>query len=83
VANLPLVTGFVEGCAQRFGLEANQMFGLLIAVKEAFANICRDGEGEAKLACCADGDALVLEIADQGIPFDLLSLPEPDTTFWM
>lgn len=82
--NLPLVTEFVEACAERFGLESKKRFGLLIAVEEAFVNVCSyaypDGEGEVELACGVDGDALVLEIADQGQPFDVLALPEPDTT---
>lgn len=84
VVNLPLVTEFVEACAERFGLESKKMFGLLIAVEEAFVNVCSyaypDGEGEVELACGGDGDAFVLEIADQGQPFDVLALPEPDTT---
>ncbi len=53
-------------------------------VKGAFVNICSyaypEGSGEVELACGADGDAFVLEIADRGSPFDALSLPEPDST---
>ena len=84
VKNLPLVTEFVEGCADRFGLATKQKFGLLVAVEEAFVNICSyaypEGEGEVEFACGVDDDAFVLEIADSGHPFDVLSLPEPDTT---
>lgn len=84
VENLALVTGSVEECADRFGLEAGKRFGLLVALEEAFVNICSyaypDGDGDAELSCTRDGDALVLEIADSGRPFDLLSLPEPDVT---
>lgn len=75
---------FVEGCADRFGLETKKKFGLLVAVEEAFVNICSyaypDGEGEAEVSCATEGDAFVFEIADSGSPFDVLSLPEPDTT---
>jgi serine/threonine-protein kinase RsbW len=84
VKNLPLVTEFVEGCADRFGLAAKRKFGLLVAVEEAFVNVCSyaypEGEGEVELACGVDNDGFVLEIADSGTPFDVLSLPEPDTT---
>lgn len=84
VENLALVTDFVEGCADRFALDAKKKFGALVAVEEAFVNICSYaypvGEGMAELACGADDDAFVLEIADQGGPFDVLSLPDPDTT---
>jgi anti-sigma regulatory factor (Ser/Thr protein kinase) len=84
VENLNQVTDFVEECADRFGLETKKKFGLLVAVEEAFVNICSyaypDGEGEAEVCCRADGEAFVLEIADKGSPFDVLSLPDPDTT---
>ena len=84
VENLAEVTEFVEECADRFGLETKKKFGLLVAVEEAFVNICSyaypDDEGEAELSCGADGDEFVLEIADKGSPFDVLSLPDPDTT---
>ncbi|MBL0225117.1 MAG: hypothetical protein IPQ16_05940 [Geobacteraceae bacterium] len=35
------LTGFVEECADSFGLETKKKFGLLVAVEEAFVNICR------------------------------------------
>jgi anti-sigma regulatory factor (Ser/Thr protein kinase) len=75
---------FVEECADRFGLDAKKKFGLLIAVEEAFVNICSysypGGAGEADVSCASEEEALVLEIADSGSPFDVLSLPDPDTT---
>lgn len=82
--NLSVVTGFAEACADRFGLETKKKFGLLIALEEAFVNICSyaypDARGEAEISCGTSLDAFVLEIADRGTPFDLLSLPEPDTS---
>lgn len=84
LGNLTLLTEFVERCADRFGLEARKKFGALLALEEAFVNTCSyaypDGEGEVELCCGADGDAFVLELADQGLPFDVLSLPDPDVT---
>lgn len=84
VENLSRVTDFVEECADLFGLDAKKKFGALIAVEEAFVNICSyaypDGEGEAEICCCAEGDVFVLEIADSGSPFDVLTIPDPDTT---
>ena len=84
VENLNRVTDFVEECADRFGLDAKKKFGALIAVEEAFVNICSyaypDGEGEAEVCCGAEGDVFVLEIADSGSPFDVLAIPDPDTT---
>lgn len=84
VENLNRVTDFVEECADRFGLDVKKKFGALIAVEEAFVNICSyaypDGEGEAEVCCVAEGNAFVLEIADSGSPFDVLAIPDPDTT---
>lgn len=83
VEKLAEVTEFVEGCADRCGLDAQKKFGLLVAVEEAFVNICHyaypDEAGEVVLSCGADGDAFVLEIADKGRPFDVLARPDPDT----
>lgn len=82
--NLPRISEFVEGGAERGGLDGKRIIELLIALEEAFVNICSyaypQGEGEVEIACGLDGDAFVLELADSGIPFDILALPEPDTT---
>ena len=84
IENLDEVTGFIEGCADRFDLETKRKFGLLVAIEEAFVNVCHyaypAGEGEVALACGADGDKLVIEVADRGIEFNILTLPDPDTT---
>ncbi len=84
VNDLPAVTEFVAACADRFGLDGQAKFGLLLALEEAFVNICRyayaGGVGVAELSCESEGDAFVLDISDWGKPFDVLSLPEPDTT---
>jgi anti-sigma regulatory factor (Ser/Thr protein kinase) len=85
--NLAPLTEFVEGCAENFGLDTKKKFGLLVAVEEAFVNICSyaypDGAVTGKdvtVFCGADGNAFVMEISDRGTPFDVLSLPDPDTT---
>lgn len=82
VENLATANDFVEQCANRFGLDAKKKFGLLLTLEEAFVNICSyaypGAEGNAEIRCTGDGDTFVLEIADQGQPFDVLSLPDPD-----
>lgn len=82
--NLGGLSAFVEAAADRFGLDAEKKFGLLIAVEEAFVNICNYAypgvSGDVDLICSAEGDAFVLEIADTGSPFDVLTLPDPDIT---
>ena len=84
MGNLEAVIDFVEECADRCGLDAKRKFGLLVAVEEAFVNICHyaypDGAGDVELACGCEGDEFLVELADRGMPFDILSLPDPDTT---
>ncbi|MDK9717621.1 MAG: ATP-binding protein [Trichlorobacter sp.] len=82
--NLNQAIEFVEEAADRFQLATKKKFGLLVAVEEAFVNVCHyaypDTEGVVSIACGADSETFVVEITDSGAPFDLLSLPEPDTT---
>ncbi len=84
VGNLEEVIGFVEECADRCGLDAQRKFGLLVAIEEAFVNVCHyaypDGAGNVELACGCEGESFMVELADDGIAFDILSLPDPDTT---
>jgi len=84
VENLDMVVAFVEEAADRFNLETPKKFGLLIAIEEAFVNVCHyaypQTEGDVSISCENDNNAFVLEISDSGEPFDVLSLPEPDTS---
>ena len=84
IENLDTVVAFVEEAADRFNLVTPKKFGLLIAIEEAFVNVCHyaypQAEGDVSISCGSDNDAFVLEIIDSGEPFDVLSLPEPDTT---
>ncbi len=84
VENLETVIGFVEECADRCALDAKKKFGLLVAVEEAFVNVCHyaypRGEGDVGLFCGCGTDGFVVEITDRGVPFDILSIPDPDTT---
>jgi len=84
VENLTGANEFVEECADLFELDLKKKFGLLLALEEAFVNICSyaypDGVGDAEISCEGEGNAFVLEIADKGSPFDVLSLPDPDIT---
>lgn len=84
VEELTAANEFVTACADRFGFDETGKFGLLLALEEAFVNICSyaydEGEGVVELSCAPVGNELMLEIADRGKPFDVLALPAPDTT---
>lgn len=84
IDELGKVIAFVETEADGQGLEPQKTLGLLVAVEEAFVNIChhayRDSGGEAHISCSGDEAAFVVEISDTAPPFNVLELPEPDTT---
>lgn len=80
--SLPELQDHVAACATRHGIETDRVESLALALEEVFVNICRyafpDGGGAVTLACGGDGDDLVVEIADQGRPFDPADVPVPD-----
>ncbi len=84
IDNLSKVEQFVTNCAIQFGLDATRTSGLQVAVEEAFVNICHyaypNSGGTASIVAGTEGDALVLEISDIGIPFNLLLSSDPDTS---
>lgn len=81
---LASATAFIEGQAAQAGLPPERTPGLLVSLEEAFVNICHyaypKGDGTVTITCETIDHRLVIEIVDQGVPFDLLSLPEPDIT---
>lgn len=83
VEHLEEIAEFVEGHADRCALDPQKKFGLLLAIEEAFVNVCHyaypDGRGEVELTCHCTANSLVVEVTDRGQPFDVLSLPDPDT----
>lgn len=80
---LEQVIAVVENEATLAGIVGSRRSGLLVAVEEAFVNICHyaypDGAGNITINCTRGNDRLVVELIDEGVPFDILSLPEPDT----
>jgi anti-sigma regulatory factor (Ser/Thr protein kinase) len=84
IENLDSVVAFIEDRADQCELDSKKKFGLLVAIEEAFVNVCHyaypDAEGYVTIACGNDTETFVVEIADQGEPFDVLSLPDPDVT---
>jgi anti-sigma regulatory factor (Ser/Thr protein kinase) len=84
LTNLEKANEFVESCADRYPFDAKKILSILLVLEEAFVNICSyaypDGAGDAEISCGSDDGAFVLEIADAGLPFDILSLPTPDIT---
>lgn len=84
VAQLAQANAFVVSCLQHFKVDPDAEFKVLLALEEAFVNICHHAydteEGEITITCSGEHDAFVLEIADRGKLFDVLTLPDPDTS---
>ena len=84
VENLPAATEHVGGCADRAGLDAHMRFAVLLALEEAFVNICSyaypGGTGDVETSCEYREGVFVLELTDTGTEFDILSRPLPDTS---
>lgn len=84
IENLGTIIDFVETEAFSAGIAPEKAAGVPLAIEEAFVNICsyayKGATGEARVSCEADRDALTIEISDMGTAFDILSIPDPDTS---
>ncbi|MFM8322721.1 MAG: ATP-binding protein [Chloroflexota bacterium] len=81
--NLDLVRDFVAEAAEACGLEPAAVYGVQLAVDEAFTNIIEHaygGESDEKIRCdCRiERSALVISLCDCGKPFNPLDVPAPD-----
>ncbi|MDZ4164073.1 MAG: ATP-binding protein, partial [Smithellaceae bacterium] len=74
---------FVASCAERSGFGQTRLREIELVMEEILVNIFNyaypDRKGDVGIACrSADDGKLLVEITDQGIPFDILSLNDPD-----
>ncbi|PKG31246.1 ATP-binding protein [Methanoregula sp.] len=81
--NLRRLIQFVSGCARQCGYSESRTNEIELAAEEALVNICRyaypEEAGDVALTCRRSGRGrIVIKIEDSGIPFNPLSIPEPD-----
>jgi serine/threonine-protein kinase RsbW len=77
---------FVLSFADRCGIDGVSRRNLELSLEEVLVNIYHyaypDHPGDVSIHCSRtkgdDSDFLAIEIADQGIPFDILSVPKSD-----
>jgi len=74
---------FVTSCSRNQGFNQKKIHEIELAAEEALVNIFNyayEGKnGDVKIICKIDNDEnLILEIIDTGIPFDVLSVKDPD-----
>ena len=82
--NLERFIEFISDCANKQGLDQKRIIEIEISTEEALVNIFNYAyqgmDGDVSVVCKSDdNDKFVIEIEDSGIPFNLLSLKEPDT----
>ena len=70
--------------ARQAGLESHQLAAIHLVVEEAAVNVISyaypDAPGMLKVSCQATETEFVVELTDDGPPFDPTAAPVPDTT---
>lgn len=82
--NLESMIRFIEDGAKKQGFNSKKTNQIKVAAEEALVNVINyaypDKSGDVEVIYNAtEGKGLVIEIIDWGVPFDPLSLPDPDT----
>lgn len=83
IENMRRFVQFASEYSRHLGFSEKRIHEIELAIEEALVNICRyayPGEaGDVELRCrLSDHRKLIIEIEDGGIPFDPLSITEPD-----
>ena len=81
--NLYQLLEFVASCAKQQGAGEERVREIDLVMEELLVNIFNyaypEGAGEVEIACrIDDAGMLLVEIADGGVPFDILSKGDPD-----
>ncbi len=79
---IPEVIGFIAGQAEAWGLHPQRLMQLELAVEEAVVNICLYAyevpPGELLVRVDSGEERFLVELVDEGVPFDPLAVEEPD-----
>jgi anti-sigma regulatory factor (Ser/Thr protein kinase) len=84
IDSLETLMKFVSGFAGDHGFSRSKIHDIQLATEEALLNIFQhaypgENKGEVEVTCGMRSDSeLNIRILDTGIPFDILSLSEPD-----
>ena len=85
LVNLYVLLKAVRVFAKKQGVDSKKIHQIELAVEEIVVNIIHyayppDSPGDIEIHCGFEEEKkLIIEIIDWGIPFDPLSVPEPDT----
>ena len=82
VETVPDIIAFVAGAARAWGVHPHRLMQLELAVEEAVVNICLYAyevpPGEVLVRVEPEDERFVVELVDEGVPFDPLAVEEPD-----
>lgn len=83
IEQLPAAQAFLKSGIEQAGLDPRLGGRLALALEEVFVNVCHyaypPGQpGEIELRILPDAERFVLDVLDDGQPFDPANLPEPD-----
>ena len=82
--NLGSLLKSIMSTASGEGFSGPRLNHIEITAEEAIVNMCNyaypEGSGDVEVRCKEDDDSFIIEIVDSGVPFDVTSLAEPDTT---
>jgi serine/threonine-protein kinase RsbW len=82
IENLEAMFQFIRKAAQAQGFDEKKISQIQLAAEEALVNVINYAypgkSGDLEIDCNNKESSLEIVISDSGIPFDPLSLPEPD-----
>jgi serine/threonine-protein kinase RsbW len=83
LASLQTFIDFVTSCARNQGFNRKKIHEIELAAEEALVNIFNyayeEKTGDVEIVCKIDEDErFILEIIDTGVPFNVLSVEDPD-----
>jgi len=83
--HLERLIDFVAGHAEMAGFNVNRVNEIELAAEEVLVNIFQYAypgtDGDVMVDCRIEDDVgLILEISDNGEPFNILDVPDPDVT---
>ncbi|MDD2336170.1 MAG: ATP-binding protein [Geobacteraceae bacterium] len=82
IENLPAIIRFATDCVAKLDWAENRLTAIELVVEEAVVNVCKYAYhnecGMIEISCEMAKSFLRIGITDTGVPFDLLSVTEPD-----
>jgi len=82
INEIPAISRALETLMQANGFPEDDILDTQLAVEEAITNIIEHGYGKEgggiTVSCHADPGIIEVQLEDRAVPFDPLTLPEPD-----